>query len=190
MEMRRLNPLWILVIAMPLLGIATALLAIRVADNRQATLPLAQPTPVIVNALVGQSAPNFELLRKDTSEPLRLSSLRGKLVFLNFWATWCTPCRREFPTFAAFEAKQYDAQVLAVNVGEDGPKIDGFLKEIGLGEQAVMVLLDSDAAVSGTYGVDYFPSTFVIDPGGRVVDFHSGEITANDLARYVAEHAA
>ncbi len=187
MNLRRFHPLWILVIAMPLLGLLTALVALRYSQMRAASVP-EQVTQAAVSDLIGQPAPNFELATLEGGDSLRLSSLRGHLVFLNFWATWCDPCRREFPAFAGFTMNQPDARVVAVNMGDDSTKIEGFLKEISLGSDAVSILLDSDLSVSRAYSVDYLPATFVIDAAGQVVAFHPGEITAEDLAGYLAQY--
>lgn len=182
---RRLNPLWILIIAMPLIGIGTALLATRVARNEPLPTPL--PTPALNSALVGQAAPNFALELKASDALLRLSSLRGRLVFLNFWATWCEPCRREFPAFAVFGEAHPEVRILAVNVGETAEQIDAFLLSNDLAPDDVDILYDSDFALQDAYAVDYLPSTFVIDARGQVVAFHYGEITEADLAGYVVE---
>lgn len=180
---RRFSLLWIVIIAMPLLGIITALLAMRVARNEP--LPTPAPTPVLTNALVGEAAPNFELEQHTSGDLLRLSSLRGRLVFVNFWATWCEPCRREFPAFAAFGETHPNVRILAVNEGETVEQIDSFLSSNDLAQYDVDILYDRDFALGDAYAVDYLPSTFVIDARGQVVAFHYGEITEADLAGYV-----
>jgi thiol-disulfide isomerase/thioredoxin len=190
-ESSRNKALWIAIILMPLLGIGAALLTTQLTREADPQLaPVQTPSTQQLNSeLLGQSAPNFELSRLDTDGTVRLSSLRGRVVFLNFWATWCEPCRREFPTFGRFSAQQPGdgPVILALNVGESAAQINAFLDEIGVQNQ--LVLLDSDFQVSDRYHVGFYPSTFVINPRGVIAAFHSGEITLSDLEDYVAEHA-
>jgi thiol-disulfide isomerase/thioredoxin len=191
-ESSRPKLLWLLIIVMPLLGIGAALLATQLplaAPVQPTQVAEALPTRVISSDLLNQGAPNFELFRLDAENSTRLSSLRGRVVFVNFWATWCEPCRREFPAFAAFTATQSadGPLILAVNVGESPEQINAFLDEIGV--HSTRVLLDSDFQVSDRYQVEFYPSTFVINPAGRIAAFHPGEITLADLEDYVAEHS-
>jgi thiol-disulfide isomerase/thioredoxin len=187
----RYRLLWIAIILMPLLGIGMALLTTQITRESSSQLSPAHtlPRPTLSSPLVGQSAPNFELPLLDTDDSIRLSSLRGRLVFVNFWATWCEPCRREFPAFAAFAARQPDngPLILAVNVGETPAQIEAFLEEIGV--QQAQILLDYDFQVSDRYQVEFYPSTFVIDPRGVIAAFHSGEISLAHLEDYVAEQS-
>ena len=112
---------------------------------------------------MNETAPNFELGQLASDSTVRLSGLRGQWVFINFWATWCEPCRREFPAFQEY-ATQPDTQgkILAVNVGDIPEKIVDFLDEVGA--QDVTVLLDPDFSVSDAYAAVLFPSTFIVDP--------------------------
>ncbi len=183
-QRRKVNPLWIILIVMPLLSVSAALLVV-VATREQPTVKAVTPgpAPTVDHPLSGEMAPNFELtaLNGDT---VRLSSLRGRVVFLNFWATWCEPCRREFPAFQTFNEQQDSAVILAVNVGETPEQIQAFLVEMGVTD--VTILLDADFSVSDTYTSDYFPATFVVSPAGVVSAFHLGEITLDNLKAYVA----
>ncbi|MBZ0301301.1 MAG: redoxin domain-containing protein [Anaerolineae bacterium] len=182
-DSRRNFRLWLTLLLMPLLSLAAALWVLVATQDRQRIVPLpaAGPTPTVDQPLLGERAPNFELPTLDGGT-LRLSSLRGRMVFVNFWASWCDPCRREFPAFEAFAAQQADALVLAVNVGETPGQIRTFLDEVGA--HSVRVLLDVDFQVSGAYHADLYPSTFVVDPAGMVTAFHLGEITLADLNGY------
>lgn len=187
-ERRRINPLWIIIFIVPLLSVSAALLVIvATGDPPPANSAAIGPTPTVDHPLSGEIAPNFELAALDGGS-VRLSSLRGRFVFVNFWATWCEPCRREFPAFQTFSEQQDAGVILAVNVGEKPEQIRAFLDEIGVPD--VRVLLDADFAVSDLYTSDYFPSTFVINPAGTVTAFHLGEITLDDLNRYMAAGAS
>ncbi len=165
----------------PALGILAAA-AFALANRGETGAP---PTPLPVTlaqpSLINQPAPNFELPGLD-GQPERLSSYRGRVVFINFWATWCEPCRRELPALDAFATP--GAKVLAVNSGETAEQVESFLAAGGI--QTLAVLLDTDLALTHRYSADRLPMTYVLDPAGVVRYIHLGEITANDLAAYVA----
>jgi thiol-disulfide isomerase/thioredoxin len=176
---------WILVILLPLLSVTVAALTL-VWTNSQPQSAAAMPTLPTGHALEGQMAPNFELPVLNSDQTVRLSSLRGRVVFVNFWATWCAPCRREFPAFEAFSSQADNAVILAVNADETPAEINAFLGEVG--SHNVQILLDQDFAISSQYAADLFPATFVIDPAGIIREFHLGEITLDDLNAYVAQY--
>jgi peroxiredoxin len=176
---------WLLIIILPVLSVLAAVLTVVLKNPASPTVN----TPVVGHALVDSAAPNFELARLGSDDTVRLSSLRGQVVFINFWATWCEPCRREFPAFQEYLTQsEQPGTILAVNVGDQPEQIDSFLAELGI--NAVTVLLDTDFSVSDAYDTDLFPSTFVIDPAGIVRAVHLGEITQADLERETAEYAS
>lgn len=111
-------------------------------------------------------APDFSLKTED-GKTWRLADQRGKVVVLNFWATWCPPCRYEMPSMErAREAVQADGiLIVAVNVGEDADTIFEFT---GRYPVSFPLLLDQDASVIKKYKVIGLPTTFVIDPAGNV----------------------
>jgi thiol-disulfide isomerase/thioredoxin len=103
-----------------------------------------------------------------------LQAYRGKVVVLNFWATWCEPCRDEMPSFnklkRTFEGKP--VVVLAVNVGEGEGRIAEFLRKVPV---EFPVLLDRDAAASKAWKVRLMPTTFILGRDGRVRYSYAGE---------------
>ncbi|MCP5441704.1 MAG: redoxin domain-containing protein [Chromatiaceae bacterium] len=113
------------------------------------------------------TAPDFSLLDLD-GEVHRLSSLRGRPVIINFWATWCPPCREEMPSMQrAWERLETEGVILlAVNVGEDPDTVFQFTANYPV---EFPILFDRDGAVSGAWPVVGLPTTFVIDPQGRIV---------------------
>lgn len=115
---------------------------------------------------VGEIAPDFELSTLD-GETVKLSNFRGKRVMLNFWATWCPPCRVEMPDMQKFYENK-DVVILAVNLtgSESSTKnVQKFVDEFGL---TFPILLDKEMAVSGRYQIQPIPTTFMIDSNGRI----------------------
>ena len=114
---------------------------------------------------IGAVAPDFEWTGPD-GEILRLSSYRGKVVVVNFWATWCPSCRSEMPALQRVAASEPDVVVLEVDLMEPGDKARSFLDSLGL--DRLQPVLDSDGATTLRYGVLSLPSTFFIDKDGVI----------------------
>jgi thiol-disulfide isomerase/thioredoxin len=181
------SPILIVFLIFPLLGIlAAAGLAI---SSLNAPVPTPLPVSLADVSLMNKPAPNFELANLDGGRT-RLSSYRGRVVFVNFWATWCEPCQRELPAFAQFadmeEAR--GAVILAVNMAETPETINAYFEQFGI--TGLTVLLDTNLDVQGAYNVNQFPTTYVLDPAGVVRYRHLGEMTTFDLMAYVDELSA
>lgn len=125
-------------------------------DPRQTLQPLPKPF----------TAPEFTL-KGDDGKSRRLSDYRGKVVVLNFWATWCPPCRYEMPSMERAHKKVQgeDIVLLAINVGESEDEIFEFT---GRYPVTFQLLLDTDGSVTKKYPVIGLPTTYVIDPRGVV----------------------
>jgi cytochrome c biogenesis protein CcmG, thiol:disulfide interchange protein DsbE len=130
-------------------------------------------------AAPGKPAPNFTLNRIDKPGKLQLASLRGKVVVLNFWASWCYPCKQEAPTLAA-AAKQYAGRVvvLGVDVNDFAGDARKFAHKYGLDYPIVH---DNHNVTSPTYGLTGLPETFFIDRSGKVVVHVAGQVNATDV---------
>ncbi len=139
---------------------------------------------------VGEEAPNVTLsvinegnINTDLSA-VRINQLKGKVVVLNFWATWCPPCKKEMPLLEATynKYKEKGLIVLGVNYNEDSETITKFVKEMGI---TFPVALDRDFKVTKAYGVLALPTTFFIDRNGIIRDRFRGEITEETLSSKV-----
>jgi thiol-disulfide isomerase/thioredoxin len=110
-----------------------------------------------------------------TGRRWQLDALRGRVVLVNFWASWCEPCRAEMPSLEQVARRHRDdgLQVLAVNFKEPAAKVQGFLDRMPLD---LPVLLDEDGATARAFGVRIFPSTLVVDRDGRGVVVVVGEM--------------
>jgi thiol-disulfide isomerase/thioredoxin len=98
----------------------------------------------------------------------RLSDLKGKVVFLNFWTTWCGPCRSEMPSMETLyrQLKDSGLEILAVNCAENRREVADFMKTGGLSFPAA---LDESGEVSGRYGIRAIPTTYILDRDGEII---------------------
>ena len=133
------------------------------------TEPKYIPTP-----LIAKPAPPFSLPRFDGGV-LRLEELRGKVVFLNFWASWCPPCRAEARMLeAAWQMYRKEGAVfVGVNIQDKEPDARAFLEEFGITYPNV---IDQGSRVAIDYGVWGLPETFFIDREGRITYKHVGTL--------------
>ena len=132
------------------------------------------------------AAPDFSLPARDGSA-VRLSELRGQVVMINFWATWCGPCRQEMPLLEQIHARSEPLgfTLLGVNVEPDSAPAQAWLKGVPV---SFPILFDRENAVSAQFGVEAMPSSVLIDREGRVRHVHRGykpgdESTYADLIR-------
>ena len=153
----------------------TAILAIALALGAVATSCTGQPTTNGGTAgppEVGKLVPDFELDTLD-GQTVVLSQLSGTPVLLNFWATWCGPCRHEMPYLQqVYEDWPGDELVLlTINIGESPSQVAEFMQGQGL---SFPVLLDSQGEIAEKYGIRGIPTTFFIDKDGIIQDIRIG----------------
>ena len=134
------------------------------------------------NSLKGAEAPNFTLIDMEGNE-VSLNSLRGKVVFLDFWATWCPPCRNSLPHTQALsqheKTKSGDLVVLAVNAREDVDKVKKFMQD---NNYSFRVLLDKDGKVLDSFKVRGIPTFVLIDREGKVAWVQVGFMPGSEKA--------
>ncbi|PAV29609.1 alkyl hydroperoxide reductase [Virgibacillus profundi] len=116
-----------------------------------------------IGIAMGDIAPDFELETLE-GEPVRLSDYRGSRVMLNFWATWCPPCRAEIPDMQKLYDNK-DVTILAVNMAESQDTVTKFVKEF---EMTFPVPMDVESEVMETYQVQAYPTSYMIDSNGRI----------------------
>ncbi|WP_315117145.1 redoxin domain-containing protein [uncultured Clostridium sp.] len=118
---------------------------------------------------------DFKLQDIDGKE-ISLSEFKGKKVFLNFWASWCGPCKIEMPHMQTLyeETKDKDIVILAVNVGESKDKVKSFIEK---NKYTFPVLLDTNQEISLQYGISAFPTSFFIDEEGYVYSGIQGSMS-------------
>lgn len=128
----------------------------------------------------GDTAYDYDLTDIETGEPVKLSDYRGQKVFLNFWASWCPPCRVEAPHLQDFSENQDDVVVLGVNVKvseSNEENIQGFIDEFGLTFPNVY----GPEEMFGPFYVESLPTSFFIDSDGIIRDRVTGPVTEDVL---------
>jgi peroxiredoxin len=132
-----------------------------------ALLLIAGPSQAVHRVQLGKPAPDFSLPSLG-GKKVSLSDFKGKAVLLNFWATWCPPCKDEMPSMEKVyrEQKANGFEILAVSIDKGTKEIEAFRKEYGL---TFPILLDPDMLVAALYELAFVPTTYLIDRSGNVV---------------------
>jgi peroxiredoxin len=122
--------------------------------------------------LVGQAAPEFNLPAQSGGKRVSLKDMQGKVALVDFWATWCGPCKASFPKYEAL-AKKYSDNVVIVGISEDDESDD--IKSFAADTGATFPLAwDAEKSVAQRYHPDSMPTSFLIDTNGVVRFVHSG----------------
>ncbi|MEH7086201.1 thiol-disulfide oxidoreductase ResA [Neobacillus drentensis] len=132
---------------------------------------------------VGAQAPDFALVDMQGKKH-KLSDYRGQGVFLNFWGTWCPPCKKEMPYInnQYHQYKDKGVQVLTVDIQESELAVNQFAERLKLD---FPIMIDTDKEVMNTYGIDPLPATFLINKNGEVVDYYTGELTEEKVREFM-----
>jgi cytochrome c biogenesis protein CcmG, thiol:disulfide interchange protein DsbE len=128
---------------------------------------------------IGSDAPDFTLERLDEKGELTLSSLRGKAVVLNFWASWCIPCKEEAPVLESLWQEHSDRGLVVVGLDAKDFRRDArsFAERFDL---TFPLVYDGPGDTVTPYGVTGFPETFVIDREGKVVEALAGSVAGDE----------
>lgn len=134
---------------------------------------------------VGHPAPDFTLRDLD-GNAVRLSDLRGEVVFINFWATWCPPCRAEMPEIEAVhqEYKDKGVVVLGVDISEPASTVRQYIQQGGF---SWTIVLDSIGEVARDYQIAAIPTSFFIDQEGIIRAVNIGAMTKRAMEAKLAE---
>lgn len=137
-------------------------------------------TQTISRAVIGTPLSDFALTDLNGTTH-QVSALKGKVVLINAWATWCPPCRAEMPAlhdfYIAHQAEGF--ALLAVNAGEDAGTAQAFIDQMGF---TFPVLLDPGTNVLAGLGIDAFPTSVLVDRNGNVAKIHVGYYSEQDVA--------
>jgi cytochrome c biogenesis protein CcmG, thiol:disulfide interchange protein DsbE len=137
-------------------------------------------------ARIGKVAPDFTV--RDVQRSVTLSQLKGQIVVLNFWATWCPPCIEEMPSLVEMQQKMKDKgiTVLAVSVDADGNAYQQFLRDHNVN---LLSIRDADQKSNELYGTFKFPETYIIDRNGIVRRKFIGAVdwTEPDVLEYLGK---
>lgn len=177
----RPSPVLIVLLIVPLVGILLALLMIAMTPRQaEGGLP---GTGVQAASLINFTAPPFDVLDLN-GDVFSLLDYRGRVVFLNFWQTTCLPCEIEMPDLARFSREQGDdgVAVIAINFGETNETVRNWLAARDI--VGLKVGMDYESRIQRAYGVLNIPTTFVIDPEGRVVYMKLGIMSLDEMYQY------
>jgi peroxiredoxin len=165
------------------MALLAGVLLVALSQSRRAGLPTSQQTEQAAENLghdghgpvaAGEKAAAFKLTDL-SGDPVSLADLRGKVVFLNIWATWCAPCREEMPSMEKlYQRLQGNKRFVMLAVSQDTSspaEVAAYVKQHGYHFD---VLLDPQNSVAEAYKVTGVPETFIIDGAGRIVAHHSG----------------
>ena len=135
------------------------------------------------NTAHANDAPDFDLPALDGGQ-LQLSSFRGKVVLLNFWATWCVPCREEMPDLEAAQTRYGDQglAVIGVNIAETAALARAFVDEVGV---TFPIVLDEDVSMAASFRVSGLPVSILIDRHGIIVYRHYGQFHPKQIGEQI-----
>jgi thiol-disulfide isomerase/thioredoxin len=135
-------------------------------------------------SVIPQELPDLTLTSLD-GKSVSLRDLRGQAVVLNFWATWCPPCREEMPDLDTFHraGREDDVIVVAINAGESSSLVEEFVDEL---EPDFQVLLDPDMKAMNAFRVVSLPTSFFIDRQGIIQDRHAGALSLTEVENRMA----
>lgn len=121
---------------------------------------------LFISSAISETAPDFSF--KSGNETLRLSSLKGRVVYLDFWASWCTPCRKSFPWMNEMQQQygQHGLSVITINLDQNREDAKAFLEKLPANFK---IIYDPNGKVAELYGVKAMPTSFLIDRQGNLV---------------------
>ena len=136
-----------------------------------------RPEPVKLMPAPGVSE-SMPLMDQKGREASNLSKLRGKVVLVSFWATWCEPCKKEIPELVKLKEKfpQEEFQVLLINEDEERDKVFPFLDELKISTESLLIYFDHDFKNASKFGVEVLPTSILLDKHGKNIFSAQGYI--------------
>lgn len=140
------------------------------------------PQTALAKPVVGEPAPDSSLVTL-SGEPRTLSSYRGKGIILNFWATWCVPCREEMPHLNKIYDiyKERGIVILGVNYKQKKKSVERYIKKVPI---SFPILMDLEGKFSDPFNLKALPTTYFIDKNGAVAGLYSGPLTMENLKEW------
>lgn len=154
----------------------------------QTLIPIPSPTArILIGSFVSYQAPSFSLKNR-AGNLVKLEDNRGKVVLLNFWASWCIPCKEEMPIIQTAYEKYRDQGLVVLGINmtdiDDRQAIEKFIQDTGV---TFPILLDESGSTSSDYRVISIPTSFFIDRAGIIRHFQMGAMTEKQLQQYLDE---
>lgn len=151
------------------------------------SLILALNTSSVFAVSIGDTAPNFKLPRLETKGDIELKSYRGKVVYVDFWASWCGPCRLSLPELNKLRKKyrKQGFEVIAINLDEEKDEAMSFLKEFPV---AYPTARDVKGTTPDKYGLQGMPTAYLVDRKGKINLVHEGfkKTDSKELSSHIA----
>ncbi len=146
-----------------------------------------EPPKGIVPTKIAVAAPDFNL-KTLNGGVFKLSSYKGKVVIINFWATWCPPCIAEMPSLEALWERYSDEGLVIVGVTGDMGNVSGVKRSVKNMDLTFPIVLDPKRAARSAYVVGFFPTTYIVGREGKIRSRVIGEVDWNsgDVAEYIA----
>ena len=172
-------PLWLWLVPL-LLAVAALVVSFKVLQGDNAS---ASNLSVAGRPVSGEPAPDFAAQTLE-GKHVSLADFRGKTVLLNFWATWCPPCRSEMPDMEKIYRERLDKDVviLAVDVQEAAVPVQAFVDRFSI---TFPILMDVSGDIAKLYGIQSLPSSYFIDAQGRITSFNLGAMNESAISRRI-----
>lgn len=182
------KPLIVLIIAFTIIGVSIYTVNNYYISNRKATSSVnntdSVSKPINLNPNVIKTKARDFKLKDLNGKVLTLSDLKGKKVLLNFWATWCPPCKSEMPEIEQLyqETKDSNLIIVTVDIGEPLITVKSF---VASNKYNFKVLIDSDQSVAAMYNISSIPTSYFIDVDGNIISKNVGAMNIGQMKEYI-----